>query len=461
MAVHKLLCSLISVLLCSISTYGQTDQNAIESSTLTLFPSPSFYLDVHFSNRLSSPEVDLVKGNVILTTVPADLNPELAISTISLLPGSRKGIRISFSSELPHPEPTSVAICFAHIGFIQADGTSKFVDDLCASVQLLDPTNVVAQKALLLKGLQVVPKTQAEKNIFASGFVTSASSGTAGGLDLDLNSNQLGIPGLTVFLRTNKTSLAGGDPKNLEIGTNFRGTYLFGQANYIRWRNDISKLSRKPDDASAAKDINDTEKAVRAKLLSAVVVDVAGKLEGEATSFDVSNYVADLQGAVQSRTKTLLGSRKGFWEFRFLPVGLETGKNVQNTPALATDNGSPVSPGPADTIARYKGGGELHLFYDDPENVLPLKRIALTLMTAQRFLFTREAISTSAESPTTYSRGARPWYEADLLVYLAESAHGRYGFKLTYNNGSLPPAFATAKSFNFGFVYESNDGEQK
>lgn len=362
-------------------------------------------------------------------------------------------------SGLPIPEPSSAQVCFSHVSFIESDGTTKGLQNVCSNAQILNSANVVAQKSLLLKNLQAVPKTSDEKNVFASGFVTTASSGTAGGLNLDLNSNQLGIPGMTAFLRTNKTSVAGGDPKNLEIGANFRGAYLFGKRTLRKIRDDISTLEVAPSDVVASKDINAQEEALGRQLMSAVLVDTAGKVEGEGNNFDVGNYVADLRVSLQSRTNVLLGSTKGFWEFRILPVGFEGGKNIQTTSTASATSPSTTSM-QEDLIARYKGGGQFHLFYDDSANMLPFKRIDLTMQTVQRILFLNEA-QTSSRGTTSYSDGSRAWYDANLIAYFAETTGGRFGFKLTYNDGSLPPSFTKARSFNFGFVFETPDGEQK
>jgi hypothetical protein len=62
---------------------------------------------------------------------------------------------------------------------------------------------------------------------------------------------------------------------------------------------------------------------------------------------------------------------------------------------------------------------------------------------------------------TTTDRGNKPWLQADFKVYFTDPEEGsgglRSGFKLSYNRGSLPPVFATTKSFQFGFVLESTE----
>jgi hypothetical protein len=86
------------------------------------------------------------------------------------------------------------------------------------------------------------PKDFAGKNGFASGFTTTASSETEGGVDMNMNSDDLGVPGLPVFMHLNKTTATGGDPKNFEAGTNFQSIVLFGKGDLQQMRQDISEL---------------------------------------------------------------------------------------------------------------------------------------------------------------------------------------------------------------------------
>ena len=45
----------------------------------------------------------------------------------------------------------------------------------------------------------------------------------------------------------------------------------------------------------------------------------------------------------------------------------------------------------------------------------------------------------------------------DLKVFFVDTDKGRFGFKLSFNRGRLPPVYAEVKSFDFGFVIESGD----
>src|SRR5579859_828995 len=205
----------------AIGTWSQSSEpNTVETASLTLV-NPA-YLDVHLPSALANPSTDLKLSNVAVTSTPS-----LTPNTVALLPGSRKSVRITFSDD-PVPAVTNAKVCFGTLTFRTSNGSQKAENVCTSSVEILDPARAAAARDRVLQELQKVPKTADEKNIFASGFVTTASSGTQGGLDLNLNSNDLGIPGMTAFLHTKKASTPGGDPKNFEAGTNFRNVYTFG-----------------------------------------------------------------------------------------------------------------------------------------------------------------------------------------------------------------------------------------
>jgi len=57
------------------------------------------------------------------------------------------------------------------------------------------------------------------------------------------------------------------------------------------------------------------------------------------------------------------------------------------------------------------------------------------------------------------TKGDKLYFQADAKVFLFETPSGRYGFKLSYNRGSLPPVYGSVSSFQFGFVIETTDGD--
>jgi len=446
----------LSIIWLIIPVFGQvqppTRQYQIDRAAFSLFPPPNFYMNVWFTDRLADTST-LNESNMRISTTP---DHTLQVGSVSRLVGTRKAIQIVFSGS-PPVDVTDARICFHNLIFLDAQGKNHDASEVCSSVAVETTSSIASQQQQALDDLKKVPKTSQEKNIFASGFVTTASSGSDGGANVNLNSNDLGIPGLTAFWHLNKTSSTGGDPKNFEAGMNLRNVVLFAKADLQQMQSDIALYRSAPDPAAAAKaltEIKDLEGKHR--FWSAALIDFAGKLEGEAMNFKIANFVGDGQVQVQSRTQRLFGS-SGFWRLRIILAGVEGGKNVNTT---ANNAGTP--PSSPDFVARAKGGGDLTLFYENLENPFPLKRVDLNLGMVQRYLFLKEAEMTSTSSPVlTVNKGYRPWYQAALKVYLAESPKGKFGFQLTYQNGSLPPAFATTKAFQFGFLYESSDGEDK
>jgi hypothetical protein len=54
-------------------------------------------------------------------------------------------------------------------------------------------------------------------------------------------------------------------------------------------------------------------------------------------------------------------------------------------------------------------------------------------------------------------KGFKPWREAAAKVFLFANQRARYGVRLSYMNGSLPPSFKATNGFQIGFVIESAD----
>jgi hypothetical protein len=102
------------------------------------------------------------------------------------------------------------------------------------------------------------------------------------------------------------------------------------------------------------------------------------------------------------------------------------------------------------------------LFFEDTEAAYPLRRVELDMNGVMRNLFFAEAMyNKETKAVDRTGRGVRGYGQVDLKLYMGETAKARYGLKLSYNRGSLPPAFARVKSFQFGFLWESNDDTQQ
>jgi hypothetical protein len=79
-----------------------------------------------------------------------------------------------------------------------------------------------------------------------------------------------------------------------------------------------------------------------------------------------------------------------------------------------------------------------------------------------RYLFHKEVMfDAKTKKNNIVDHGSRPYGEATIKVFFAEDQHARYGFRLAYSRGSLPPVFGDVKAFQFGFVVETTDGDNK
>jgi hypothetical protein len=185
-------------------------------------------------------------------------------------------------------------------------------------------------------------------------------------------------------------------------------------------------------------------------------------MEGQATDFNVTNGVFEGALKVQSRVKNLVGTKNGFVHFQVLPAGFEGGKTLRQPDAKATATTATTATDKAlqqlDGIARFKAGATLSSFWENPAAAGPLKRFELELGVVERFLFLKEIhYDAATKSNSTILDGSKPYFHADAKLFVAESSPGRYGVRISYNRGSLPPVYARVKSFQFGFLFESKN----
>ena len=111
-----------------------------------------------------------------------------------------------------------------------------------------------------------------------------------------------------------------------------------------------------------------------------------------------------------------------------------------------------------DWIARYKTGLGTTLFFEDRDAAHLIRRVELDVNGVLRNLFLPEALyNKEARMVDRTGKGVRVYGQIDLKIYAGETEKGRYGIRLSYHRGSLPPAFARVKSFQFGLLWESTD----
>jgi len=353
----------------------------------------------------------------------------------------------------------SYTVCFGKLFFLDGQGKShETTKKVCETGNvLLGPDAIEAKLKEMLEKLDETPKTSTEKNIFASGFTAKGEGAkTEGGAEINLNSPDLGIPGLTTSLHLKKSTAEKADPKAFDLGLTYRTLFIFGRKQIEDLRTSLAR----GDFASATTAKNE----IRKKILGSVLFDFTGKLEGEALNFAITNFIGEGMVQVQSRTLKPFNSDYGFFKFRLIPGGIEGGKNLNKGNETQQMGSTQVTQNlkDVDYIARFKFGGVLTLFYNNPSNSWIFKRIEIDLSAVDRYLFKREVMfDQTTMKNTTADKGHKPWYQADLKFYFTDTPSGRFGFKLGYNRGSLPPAFAETRSFQFGFVIETADDGKK
>ncbi len=396
-------------------------------------------IEVRFSEALEAGGVNLDEDNV--TCAPDDI----VITGVATVPGRSRALRLTYKGALA--DPAKLSLTFKKLTFLRGSAIHA-----AENVKAQGSESIEARRERVRRLVTQQPKPSSQKNIFASGFVTTASGGTTGGADIALNPD-LGIPGLTSFVQIKKTTQEGGDPKNFEGGARYRKGISFERG-----------LLRRLQTASTADDLSRIQNQISNSWWAGGVFDFAAKLEGMATTFDISNFVGETGFQVLTRTKALGGSRKGFWRAFVAPGAIEGGQSLRAGDTTLQKSGTPagVALKQVDWIARYKTGLGMTLFFEDTEAAYPLRRVELDMNGVMRNLFFAEAMYNKQTTLIDRTgKGVRAYGQIDLKLYMGETAKARYGFKLSYNRGSLPPAFARVKSFQFGFLWESNDDTQQ
>lgn len=336
-------------------------------------------------------------------------------------------------------------ICFSAISY-NAGGTARTAAPGCANITFKTAVEAGKERDALLAEIKKTQKTTNEKNIFASGFLTTASQGTQGGADIILNSIDLGVPGLNNFLQLRKATQEGADHKNFEAGARYRYIHSFNQGL-------LEQIKRTPQGLTTDKLIRQMQE----HWVSALMFDVAAKLEGQATKFDVSNFVGDTTLQFRSMSRGF-AVRHGYGRGFIMPIGFEGGQSLRTGDASLQNSGTASGDAlkAVDWIARYKAGAGTVLFYEDWNSQLPIRRVDLEINVVFRDLFFAEALyNKDTKKVDRTGKGVRAYGQAEIRLYVGQSSAGRFGMRLSYNRGSVPPVYARVKSFQFGFLFES------
>ena len=407
---------------------------------------------------------DLLPGNVTVTVDGSNTLNGNPITPTLIGPRGFGEFKISFPTGLtlsPAALAGDVNFCFKTLHFI-IGGNKVVKTDLCGTGKFITEETVEELYNQALGVLESTPKTSEEKNIFASAFAANGNSGdTEGGAELNLNSNDLGIPGLIASAHLNKTTAENADPRYFDAGLTYRKTFIRDRKEVVAIKAKIDQLNKNPNASNASEIKSELKKMIndRQRLAGAYLLDIGTKIEGEALEFRVTNFIFDGAFQFQSATYRLFGSRKGWLKFRGL-AGAEVGPNMGKPEAdmgMTMEEAQQVED--VDYAARFKAGGSLTMFYQPEEtDRFFLKRFEFDMRFVNRYLFKREIMfdeETMENVETT--KGNKHWFQTNAKFFLANSDSGRFGFKVTYNHGSLPPVFAKTNSFQFGLIFETAD----
>jgi hypothetical protein len=454
---------------CALRAQGPKPAPAVADVKFTLDAvkdddSPNVNLRVAFDPTLGPAQSDDLKpSNITILAKPSGS----AITPVSLDPG-QMGVFIVIHKP-SNAKDDQVSVCFSVLHFSKGDD-SKPQTNVCSTSKILTQKEAKALVDQLVKDAAdkaKADKTSSEKDIFASGFVTTAGqNNTQGGADISLNDFLSGLPGATTFLQIQKTSLANGDPRHFEAGLSWRHTSSFQSTV----DNEIKGLVDKYDQDGTQAQLQELGKQINAAGAKygawlGALEDFAIKMEGDPTQFKAVNAVGDGDVRILTRTLKLFGSTNGYFRARPLVVGFEGGKSIgtgdATTTATTTTSATTSTAAPGvDWIARGKVGADFTLFYDNPKATSsPIKRVEINAGGVERYLFLKEInYDATTMKDSAVGKGSRPYFQSDVKLFFYEDPKkGRAGVRMAYTRGSLPPVFADVKSFQFGFVYETAD----
>ena len=336
-------------------------------------------------------------------------------------------------------------ICFDEVRFVVDKKPVTTTDEVCRA--LGTQAEIEAEKKALVEALGKVPLPAQDKDLFASGFVTTASDDSAGGADLSIAPK---FGPVVTFFKLKKATAEEGDSKHFEAGAKYRLVTSHKASQVRRMR------TTPPGQA-----LNQLLRERQQNILAGWMIDAGAKLEGEPTDFEVTNFVGEAAFQLHTMTKAFLG-RTGFWRGFVLPVGVELGQSLETTvpePEAPAD-GTPAKK--VNKIARYKGGAGFTLYYDRPDSQVPLRRVELDFNGVARYLgYAESRFDKETKKIDVTDKGWQTYAQLDLKVFFGETDAGRYGLKLSFNRGRLPPVYSEVKSFSFGFVIESGDDDGK
>lgn len=487
-------CSLILMLFTTLVVFAQAgDTEATKAEDFSIASlrlvdiGAQHYIRVNLSNRQDSAfeDADRAPANISIKFLPSGRvvpSSEIdAANTVFISGFDNRVLQIVLTNAIstkPAPGDNRVEVTFLTLHFRKTNAApTEIRTDVSGTGPIFDATNIqdlVDSTEEALKNAIASAKTDDEKDIFAA-FNISVPSGdggdTEGSADIVINRTLATLPiGQGFFdqfnfgLKIKKATENRADPRHFETGLTFRKTFLINRskvrlvadalnrtgrssqnlartASPVRLRDNF--MSDRPEEI-----INDLQK----DFFRGLVFDNGLKFEGDIKGVsigNVSNLVYDGQLQVTTVARAI-GKQQGFWNFRWIPVGLEAGYNLTNEDDPNHEKHS---------LARLKTGGVLTLFYQATNDHDFLNRVEFETQVVNRYLFTRETLF-DAETKTNLSvdKGNKYWLQADLkFMFGAKIGPTRVGFRASFQRGSLPPVYAFTKVFNFSVLFMTPD----
>ena len=304
-------------------------------------------------------------------------------------------------------------------------------------------------------------KTDDEKDAFVAFSVVVPAGGNSQGsgdisFNRDLYAASLAQAALfdhvKVGFHLNKASETASDPRHFDLGFTFRKTFLRANMAKLNEIKNAINNGAKSEFASdqIVQDINDLQQ----DFIRAYILDNALRLEGDVSTRgigNVSNLIWDAQLQVATVSRALAG-QTGFWNFRWVPVGVEAGGNLTNNDNPTSVKGS---------LVRGKTGGEFNLIFKAGDPNEPVSRIQISAKALERYLFMDEnTLDPVTKLAVIADKGSKYWLQADLKISTGvKVGAGRVGFRASFQRGYLPPVYNYVKTFNFGVVFETNDDD--
>jgi hypothetical protein len=436
------------------------------------------YIRVNLSNPFDTSFTgsELAIPNVTLKFLPSGITiPANEIASISTVPftGDQE-IEITLTLPAvtkPAPNDKQVQVTFLSFHFVK----NKARSNLTGTGALYDPNNVNDLVDKTYKALQdavASAKTPGESP-FSSSFnivvPSDKNQKTQGAGDIIINRTLSTIPiGQSFFdqinfgLKINKATEQKTDARHFELGLQFRKTFLLHQDKIRALRDALNAPQTAPEKLNSVQNsvtlknknttndplliINDLQK----DFFRSFYFDNGLKFEGDVKGFSVGNvsnllYEAQLQLTTVSKG---IGKQAGFWNFRWIPIGIETGYNLKNDDDKINEKHS---------LMRVKTGAVLSLFYKATEPNSFLNRVEFDTEAVNRFLLQRESLfDDKTKKANLISKGSKYWVQSDLkFMFGPTTPMGMVGIKVGFRRGSLPPVYAFNKAFNIGLVFES------